>query len=115
MGGLPSCGATCVQTHIQFLSLLFFSLLVCFFGYHSLWSVQLDVSSILISFVVWSSRCHKNLVSPVFLIYFCFSGGHIMILTLYYQKQKNSTREKTNNTSIMNQRLFSSEIGRAHV
>ena len=31
-----------------------------------------------------------------------------MILTLYYQKQKNSTREKTNNTSIMNQRLFSS-------
>lgn len=108
MGGLPSCGATCVQTHIQFLSLLFFSLLVCFFGYHSLWSVQLDVSSILISFVVWSSRCHKNLVSPVFLIYFCFSGGHIMILTLYYQKQKNSTREKTNNTSIMNQRLFSS-------
>ena len=31
-----------------------------------------------------------------------------MILTLYYQKQKNSIREKTNNTSIMNQRLFSS-------
>ena len=76
MGGLPSCGATCVQTHIQFLSLLFFSLLVCFFGYHSLWSVQLDVSSILISFVVWSSRCHENLVSPVFLIYFC----HLLFL-----------------------------------
>lgn len=56
MGGLSSCVATCVQTHIQFLSLLFFSsLLVCFFGYHSRWSVHLDVSSILISFVVWSS------------------------------------------------------------
>ena len=64
MGRLPSCGATCVQTHIQFLSLLFFSLLVCFFGYHSLWSVQLDVSSILISFVVWSSHAMRILSRP---------------------------------------------------